>query len=608
MLSAREAYLGATGAGTGRGTAPRPRAHSRPAAVRQAGAELGAVADAATRGVAAAGAVVVITETRPPARENAWGVAWQRGWSVVWSVVAALWAACCRLVARWSRQQRARQGSSARSVIIGQLQMAMRGSPCLSEGTVAAVGGEEVARAIASSRAARADRTDAKSLGALRSLCDFVSANPRLAEQRLEPGSSPAADVWDAVVEAWVVAQIRPEGAPPFTRPSGWAANPKPRSVRSAVGCLTSALQRLGYQEGLWPMTRAQLTACGAGDIEDTTHARPVWAWQVFAGLRALGPRLSPWLECAAAMTSLGAVGGRRVGNIVALLRENLRQVDTDEFLVSYVSRQKQQHQRATRRPRMQCRPVLLRHWALRVWLAPWLQRLEEWRVPGTCLAFPSMVRLGVGGRRVTTQHGFDVEGFHVEMARPWSWRQQAMALGTIVLGPGNLLGFQGLRVAHTSELKRYRSEVTDVVRRTIQGRSVRDLIGAEDAYTEVYADDMSAATARIGGVRVTDTDGLCRVCATSASAGELDDWVPTSTTAAVDLASESSSDDEADGQARPCSRCQRQLRPSDISFSCAADGCDVVSCPTCHPNGSRQQFRCQEHRYPPRVHSRRGL
>ena len=231
----------------------------------------------------------------------------------------------------------------------------------------------------------------------------------------------------------------------------------------------------------------------------------------------------------------------------------------------------------------------------------PWLQRLQQWRLPGTARMFPAMTRLGRGGRRVTTTHGFEAEGFRVEPGRSWTWRQQAAALGRVVLGAGQLLGFQGMRVGHTSELKRC-AQVSDVVRRVVEGRSVRDLIGAEDAYATVFEDDMAAATTLLGRLRIEENEGLCRVVASSVSAGRVDDWVPVAGTPAVvevDAApSSSSSDAEPSGSeagaATGCTRCNRVLARRDVFFRCSGPGCTAVACPNCHPAGGT--FACRRH------------
>jgi hypothetical protein len=247
--------------------------------------------------------------------------------------------------------------------------------------------------------------------------------------------------------------------------------------------------------------------------------------------------------------------------------------------------------------------------------LAPWIRWLRDTGAVGTQYLFPSLVRRR--SARAVTANGRLVDGdMWMEPLRTWSSRAVAAALAQAVGAAGEW--FHGLRAGNNIELRRHRASgaeaVGDVTRRVLHGRSVRDLIGSEEAYTEVFLEDLCAATRVLGALRIERVaDGLCTT-GRSASAGERADWVSCAAQVVpeADLREEpasetSSSGDEegvsADGPGGSvyhgvvrCGRCGRHLRRRDHGWMCDVPGCTWGVCPPCHPAGGRGPLLCPAH------------
>jgi hypothetical protein len=452
-------------------------------------------------------------------------------------------------------------------------------------------------------RATRAKRTDAGAASALGQLVRFVQVNEELAA-----GTSVLDDVaWDLVLEAFVTAKADPPTGHGWQRPREWAVT-TPAGAGSAVGKASGALGRLGYTHGSMCRLAAARRSLGCGDAEDVEHAPPVFVWRVCAGIVALPKPLGAWDQCAVALIAAGALAAGRVGAVTAWAIEQVSlTADVRTIVVQPRARPKQHHARASGRARRKAQPIAISHWLVEVAIRPWILRLRSWSAPGTQLVFPSLVRHR--SARVRTVNGRLVAGdMWMEPLKAWSPRATAAAL-SLVVGDGER--FHGLRAGNNIELRRLKDNshaTSDVTRRVLHGRTVKDLIGSEVAYHEVFLEDLAGATSRLGELRIERVlDGLC-VTASSTTQGERDDWHPT-TRVIIPLAdtvvdpSDSSGGEDEVGEAGSafygvvqCGRCRRHLSKGDHGYMCDAPGCVWGVCPTCHPAGERGELWCPKH------------
>ena len=290
-----------------------------------------------------------------------------------------------------------------------------------------------------------------------------------------------------------------------------------------------------------------------------------------------------------------------RTGNSRRLTIGSVRPLAEDTVSVVGRERPKPARDRASAPARKHAHPARLRHWAIRAFVIPWWHYVRQAGFGDTGFLFPSLVR--PGPNIVRTANGREMDGLWLEPLREWSDRATAAALRRFVPGLGPR-SFRGLRAGNNIELRRS-PLVSDVTRRRLHGRSVKELIGSEVAYNEVFAEDFTAASSVLGKAKfLRQEDGLLTLAATSESACERDDWVEVQGAAAM-IAGEASSaggsgsdsDDSDDARVElVCFRCNSRVRRQDHGFLCDFDGCHRGTCVACHPGGERAQLRCPTH------------
>jgi hypothetical protein len=355
--------------------------------------------------------------------------------------------------------------------------------------------------------------------------------------------------------------------------------------------------------------------AWGVGDPDDVQHHKPIFLWELVEGIRVAGPPATPWELAGTAMCVVSSLGARRGGGASSLLLGDVSEVAPDAVEVAPRKRPKNHRERATRRPRKQAIPVVLRHWTVREYVIPWLRWHDRRKSPATALLFPAITT----SRAHATKLGFTASGQWVEPLRQWSARQRRCLLEKYIPGVGKR-AFHGFRAGNQMELRRWR-EVSVVTRRVLHGRSLRHAIGSEAAYDEVFAEDFAEATERLGRLRIERSrNGLLTVTAMSPSAGRNPgDWIPApggalALTPESEGSSGSSSDDSSsdaggstddaevvgDGgretRVFACGRCGLRLGAQDYGFLCDSAGCAWGVCTACHPGGSRAPLACPRH------------
>jgi hypothetical protein len=528
-----------------------------------------------------------------------------------WASLGRLWgiAAWVKRLVRWLMRTVFPGAVSEPSTVRGQLFAAITtaagGRPRVDESDWTMPAG--AAAVAARLRATRAPATERAARSALRQLEGFLRENTELAQRanRLTP------TVWDAVMEAFLVAKVDPPQPHGWRRPQGWG-RVTPSTGGAAVGAAMSALSRLGYGPVVWPRTRAMRRALGCDDPDDVVRVEPIFAWEVWRGVRSLGARgsrLSLWELAARALVVLGMVCGGRTGSVTRLLVEQVAETDDARVLVlrprvvrgQPAMREKQQHARASMRGRRGASvPLTLEHWALDVAVRPWLAVLRRWRAVGTQYLFPSLVRQS--GTGASSAGGRPVEGgLWMDPARPWSARAVRAAL-RLLLGTEEDRTWQGLRVGCNLELRRVGAG--DVTRRTLQGRSVRPQLGSEVAYVESFVEDCRSLTRRLGELRVERVAGQLATTATSRSAAEEDDWQLVDVARPLSLDPVSSSSEGGEGSdsdprvvdGQECGRCFRRLGVRDEGWCCDAAGCTWGVCLACHSGGRRAPLWCPRH------------
>jgi hypothetical protein len=489
---------------------------------------------------------------------------------------------CMRVMVWWRSPTGSR--SAVRQLDVREcLILAAAGVPAADAAAVVTVGGN-VAERLAVLRATRAARTCAQVKSTLLQFVAFLEANHELKVERSE-------ESFDVLMEAFLVTKVNPPGGlASLRRPSSWGPC-LPGAAGKQVGGGMAALSRLGYVHGSWPRTTAQRVALGCNDTDDAVPTEPIFAWEVCAAARRLtfSVTLSPWDRCAMALVALGCVGGRRVSMCTKLLRSAvLRTTRRDQIVLRMRARMKQQKARGVDRPRRRVAGIVLRHWLIERWVMPWIEWLDGLRLPpGSTRLFPSMAR--VRHARTKTAYGLTVGDLWLEPTVAWDSRKVASALDLVLGNSREGRRFHGLRGGNNIELRRFREEVADVTRRSLHVRSVKDLIGSEDAYFEVFAEDYTAATVLLGSSRIQrSAAGLLSVIATSKSSGELDDWVAirgratviAEVDAVVDDSSEAGSADS--GASYDCGRCRHRVTRFDHGYSCGHDDCSWGVCIDC--------------------------
>ena len=529
---------------------------------------------------------------------------WIRVW-VALNAMAAWTSAQAQVAGQWVRSLTPR-GAPTRAILLEELQRAELGEPRVGEDEAAMAGTADAFADTVRVRATRAPRTDAAARRAIRTLREFVQANDRLlARSRGQPSHT----TYDIVLEAFVFAEeagVAEEACP-------WQRARRPHDVSAAptAGAARAALERLDWSRGGdWRRSRAMEKAWGVGDPEDVNHYQPIFCWELVEGLRLQGAPATPWEMAGAAMAVMSVLGARRGGGASALKVEEVSIAGPNAVEVAPRSRPKEHRERATRRPRKQVRPVVLRHWLVERHVIPWIKWHQRRRSPGSALLFPAITAKKT---RATTALGYAADGQWVEPLREWSARQRRAIIEKYIPGLGDR-AFHGFRAGNQCELRRW-ADVSAVTRRALHGRSIRHLIGSEAAYDQVFAEDYAVAVERLGQMRIERSrNGLLTVVATSPSAGEDPrDWTPLPggpVTLAAPAQADSSSSESSSGEedsvvgdgAREtrvinCGRCRRKLAARDYGFLCDVPGCTWGACTTCHPGGARAALRCPAHR-----------
>jgi hypothetical protein len=525
---------------------------------------------------------------------------WQRygEWCAVWwrtmvCVVVGWWVRVCS----WWRSRAPGPAVVRQLDIRDCLLLAAAGVPAEDAAAVVTIGGD-VAQRLAALRATRAARTCNQARSTLLQFVAFLECNQELSVVRSE-------DTFDILMDAFLVAKVNPPGGlASLQRPLLWGPC-VPRTAGKQVGGGMAALERLGYVQGVWPRTSAQRVALGCNDDDDAVPTEPIFAWEVCSAARRLefSPTLSPWDRCAMALVSLGSVGGRRVSMCTALLRSAvLRTTRRDQVVVQMRARMKQQRARGVARPRRRVAGIVLQHWLIERWVVPWMEWLDSLGLPPrSTRLFPSMVR--TRHARTRTSYGREVGDLWLEPTVVWDSRKVGAALDLVLANTRDGRRFHGLRGGNNIELRRLRDKVADVTRRSLHVRSVKDLIGSEDAYFEVFAEDYAAATVLLGSNRIQrSAAGLLSVLATSTSSGEFDDWVAVRGRAMAIAADDAVCDDSSEAGSADsevsydCGRCSHRVARDDHGFTCGHDDCKWGVCIDCLRGSPGAPLRCPAH------------
>lgn len=506
------------------------------------------------------------------------------------------------------RSQRTIEG--ARAALTRCLTAAIDQLPA-ADGPADVVAGEAAAAAAARLRAVRAPRTEARGRGPLSQLLRFLEANASLARDV----DALTDDVWDVVVEAYLTARVGPTVGHPWTRPGGWGAV-TPATAGADQRAAVATLRRLGYIGGGLRRVAAAREALGCGEKDEVRHAEPVFAWEVCRGVRSVRPG-NLWEQAAVALVALGAICAGRLGSVTGFQLESAVLTTQDDVLVLRArQRAKTKRVRAATRQRRAPQPMAIQHWLIREAVVPYVRTLRALGCHGSQLLFPSLVRERFARSR--SANGRVVDGLWLEPVRQWSSRQVAEAM-QFVAGRGT---FQGLRVGNNIELRRRREiggagpaammdRVADTTRRVLHGRTVRDLLGSEVAYHEVFLEDLCAATRGLGGLRIERLGGGLFVTATSGSCGERDDWSQHQRAFAPvsepDCSEDEGSSEASDVEAAPavtgafrggmtCGRCGVLVPAAAHGWMCDGHECPWGVCVPCHPGGARSPLWCPEH------------
>lgn len=452
-------------------------------------------------------------------------------------------------------------------------------------------------------RSKRAPSTTAAAQRSVRAVREFLEENPTLAA-----GSGvPTHDHYDIVMEAFVLT----EGAAATGTSSPWvrARRPQDPSAARGAGPARALLERLQWSRGTaW--SRCKNTEKAFDMRGSAQHTTPIFTWEVVEGFRLKKPK-TPWAMAGAAMTVIGTLHAKRGGGVKKLKLANVNQVAHNGIQIASKHKDKGRvgasGLASDRDP-----PVVLRHWLVEAYVIPWLQWHAEHKSPKSALLFPSITQKK---SPKPTSLGFTAEGGQwVEPMRQWSPRAVEAWLSEFI---PNLNGrrFHGLRAGNNRELRRCH-DVHTITRRSLHGRSIKQVVGSEAHYDEPFAEDFASATEKLGQLRIerSATTGLLTVTATSESAGLRDDWVIRKDPITFPDDQEdppSSSDDGADGdsssadcvgdgdrhtRAYRCGRCHTLVRARDYGFMCDADGCQWGTCTDCHPGGERASLLCPRH------------
>lgn len=457
-------------------------------------------------------------------------------------------------------------------------------------------------------RATRAAKTSKMASSAMSRFVSFLHANPGLAASgRFDR------ELWDVALEAWLTvlagvvttSWVLPDGAVVMGSVSAGA-------LVSRTAALASRLGYVGQGPLAWRRLHTAREAFGCNDAEEESiPTEPIFAWEVAAVGRSAVPS-SVWHMCAWAMVVMAVVGGNRVGTAQHLLLSQVRwsKDDRELVIVTPMARQKQQHQRATNRPRRRPRAVALHHWLVGRFVRPWCEWHIQNRSHGSSLFFPSLVLARLAQVRTGAGQAVDGGTLRLEPTKPWSSEAGRRALD-ICLADRAGRRFHGLRGGNNRELRRRRGEVADVTRRTLHGRSVKDLLGSESSYQEVFLEDFCEATRCLGQLKVERVGVLLTVTGFSESAGRLDDWQARSQPWSGTEGAEGSGSDgpgsedvPTDAESLDCGHCRAHISRRGHASRCDTERCGWGLCTACWTAGPRTPLSCPRHKA---THMKRG-
>ena len=519
--------------------------------------------------------------------------------------LSAAWAILMQRLAR-AFQPADHHNPNTRSVLLDELAAAEAGRPRLTRVDTTATGSEEKAIATAHARTTRAASTTAAAARAVRDVREFVERNADLAGGRGEPTH----DTYDIVIEAFIFVEAAAGagGACPWRRARG----PLQASAAKGAGTARALLERLGWSRGnAWTRSRAMEASWGVRDPDEGGgHTPPIFCWELVEGLRLRTPR-SPWEMAGAAMATIGALHGKRGGGARRLKVGEATPAGEDAVAIATRVRVKKRAL-ASKRGATKPRAFVLRHWLIGAHVLPWLAWHRRQQSPPSALLFPSITE-----RRSPrpTELGFQASGQWVEPMREWSPRQVKTWLQQFVPNLG-ARAFHGFRAGNNRELRRWK-EIHGITRRALHERSLKPLVGSEAHYDEPFAEDYAEATAVLGRMRIERNEqGLLTVTATSASAGQYNDWTGVARPIVLPqdapgtCSDGSSSDDDTESSDAEnvvgeggresrrynCGRCGVAVTGADYGFLCDTEGCHWGTCTSCHPGGLRATLRCPEH------------
>ena len=510
---------------------------------------------------------------------------------------------------RWARWRPTPERGKVRRATLECLDAASKGRPARPSAAATAVLGRVAAEHLAAAARPHRRASDRAGTGAVTHLYDFLIANPSMLMEATVMD-------WDILLAAFLTARVRSQAstAAPWVRPSKWKKGTSPRAAATVVNSAVSRLQRLGWMPlAALPTLRRQMRDLGCKEMEDVRHHEPIFGFEITNAARRARAPASAWDRCAWALVSLGIVGGSRIGSASGLRKDCVIAGPTPDVVVVKVRRlMKQQTAHAGAQRRLSPKVFVLQHWLIERFVTPWIRwHSGVAKSAGSALFFPSLVENRWARRKSAV--GQLVGDLWLEPTSAWSPRAVKAAL-ELVLGKGGLRdrSFHGLRSGNNRELRKCRKAVEDVTRRTLHARSVRDLIGSEDAYADVLVEDMCDATRLIGKHQFARVEGMFTVTHVSASSGEQDDWEPTSQASwaawAASLDSESdsagsSSEDTSDASSVAssamsfdCLGCNDHVARQEHGWRCDVASCHRGRCVDCHEGGRSATMVCPAH------------
>jgi hypothetical protein len=303
----------------------------------------------------------------------------------------------------------------------------------------------------------------------------------------------------------------------------------KPTGVRSTASQAVGALAKLGWvslDAAEWPRRLKAVTATGGNDDEDVRHHPPIFPYELARFLRGWRRcEASTFVRCIVAAAVVACLASVRSSQTVGLwvvasdaaavasVRSCIWRSAADAVGIRHADFSKDKRRRMTERPRLSGRTRFYRHWMVAEALGPWVDERLARSGGQQVVAFPAAAALGAGSAN---------DGALSHAAR--------LAGLDIILGDRAGRTWHGWREGTGRELPLLaRSRVT---RRRLQLRSVKDLLASEDSYVQAFQEELEQVVSMLASHTIEVAgDDLLRVTGRSASAGRLDDAVPSSET-----------------------------------------------------------------------------